>query len=544
VMDGSLLGVGGRYVIALRLVSAQTGEELATFRESADTQSEILPAVDRLAKEVRAKIGESLKHVQGAPPLEQVTTSSLEALKKYVQGVRVIGDGDFAKGAALLEEAVAIDTGFAMAYRKLGIEYGNRQLREKALGYYELAVRHLDRLTDAERYLLLGSYHALGKRHDLAKSTAAYEQLLEIQPNNTAGLNNLGVNLLFLGQYARAESLLVRAIAVGPVATVHYRNLARARVALGKRDSARTVPDACAKAFPKNLECQFIATTFWWQQRQFDSVAAASVEIDAKLTDPATRIQFLLAMVEFARMRGKLSEAERLVNEAHALMTRAGLKGADLDRATQLAFDRVWFREDAPGALRVLDDAVERTPPRSLPLTEAPYGDLVVVYALAGRVDRARPLMAEWERRRPEASGMRDTIRAQRMRALVAIAEGRYADAQAALRPVVQLDCPVCELPLLGRAYDLGGARDSAIAVYERFITTPWLDRTEADGAFLGAVHKRLGELYEAKGMREKALEHYRAFIELWKEADPELQPQVTNARQRVAALTRGTDVR
>jgi hypothetical protein len=57
-------------------------------------------------------------------------------------------------------------------------------------------------------------------------------------------------------------------------------------------------------------------------------------------------------------------------------------------------------------------------------------------------------------------------------------------------------------------------------------------------------VHKRLGELYEAKEQREKAIAHYRTFIELWKSADPELQPKVTDAKQRVAALTRGTDTR
>ena len=64
------------------------------------------------------------------------------------------------------------------------------------------------------------------------------------------------------------------------------------------------------------------------------------------------------------------------------------------------------------------------------------------------------------------------------------------------------------------------------------------------DGVFLPVVHQRLGELYEAKGARERALAHYRLFLELWKDADPELQPRVTDARQRVAALTRGTDVR
>ena len=95
---------------------------------------------------------------------------------------------------------------------------------------------------------------------------------------------------------------------------------------------------------------------------------------------------------------------------------------------------------------------------------------------------------------------------------------------------------------MLARAYDLDGKPDSAIAVYERYLTTPVLERTGVDGAFVPAVHKRLGELYEAKGLRDKALSHYRAFMDLWKDADPELQPKVTDARQRVAALTHGTD--
>jgi eukaryotic-like serine/threonine-protein kinase len=544
VMDGNLLGVGGRYVIALRLVSAQTGEELATFRENAENQSEILPAVDRLAKEVRAKIGESLKKVQSAPPLEQVTTQSLEALKKYVQGVRVIGEGEFSKGAALLEEAVTLDTGFAMAYRKLAIEYGNREMREKAGEFYEKAYRHIDRLSDAERYLLLGSYYALGKHQDAAKSQAAYEQLLEIQPNNTAGLNNLASSLIFEQQYARAETLLVRAIRVGPVATVHYRNLVRARAALGKLDSARATAVACSKAFPKNLECQFVAASLQWQERQFDSVAASIADIDSKLTDPVTRVTFLSARMEFARLRGKLDESARIANEVHDLMVRAGFAAPALYRDVALAWNQAWFRGDGPGAQRLLDDALARSPLRSVPATEAPYPEVALTYAAAGRADRARSVMAEWNTRRDEAPTTRDSVLAERMRGAVAFAEGKYAEAQADFRVTEHRGCPVCDLPMLARAYDLAGAPDSALAVYTRYLQTPYLDRAETDGAFLPAVHKRLGELYEAKGQREKALEHYRAFIALWKDADPVLQPKVTDARQRVAALARGTDAR
>jgi hypothetical protein len=52
------------------------------------------------------------------------------------------------------------------------------------------------------------------------------------------------------------------------------------------------------------------------------------------------------------------------------------------------------------------------------------------------------------------------------------------------------------------------------------------------------AIRERLGQLYESMGKTDKAVENYRAFIELWKNADPELQPRVADARKRLARLT------
>jgi eukaryotic-like serine/threonine-protein kinase len=127
---------------------------------------------------------------------------------------------------------------------------------------------------------------------------------------------------------------------------------------------------------------------------------------------------------------------------------------------------------------------------------------------------------------------------------VIALQSGQYAVAQGELRAANEVGCAICEMPLLARAYDLDGKPDSAIAVYERYVHTPLLERSGADGLFLAGVHKRLGELYEAREQRDKAVQHYRTFIDLWKDADPELQPRVTDARQRVAALTRGSDTR
>ena len=152
--------------------------------------------------------------------------------------------------------------------------------------------------------------------------------------------------------------------------------------------------------------------------------------------------------------------------------------------------------------------------------------------------------MAEWDARRRTSPSIRDSSTAHEMRGYIALYTKRYAQAQSELRAADQVGCPICNAAMLARAYDLDGKPDSAIVVYERFLNTPVLERTGVDATFLPAVHKRLGELYEAKGQRDKALAHYRTFIDLWKDADPELQPKVTDARQRVAALTRGTDVR
>jgi hypothetical protein len=64
------------------------------------------------------------------------------------------------------------------------------------------------------------------------------------------------------------------------------------------------------------------------------------------------------------------------------------------------------------------------------------------------------------------------------------------------------------------------------------------------DAVVLAGIHKRLGELYEAKGENQKAASHYLAFIELWKNADPALQPKVAEVRQRLARLSNTEPVR
>jgi eukaryotic-like serine/threonine-protein kinase len=136
----------------------------------------------------------------------------------------------------------------------------------------------------------------------------------------------------------------------------------------------------------------------------------------------------------------------------------------------------------------------------------------------------------------------------------IALAENKSAEAIVEFRRADVLPdgpataCPICLPVNLARAFDAAHQSDSAIVMYEKYISTPYLERLDpplfvqfvdpVDPIFLAGVHHRLGELHEAKGDTAKAVEHYGAFVELWKNADPELQPRVAEARRRLQALT------
>lgn len=125
----------------------------------------------------------------------------------------------------------------------------------------------------------------------------------------------------------------------------------------------------------------------------------------------------------------------------------------------------------------------------------------------------------------------------------IALAEHRPRDAIREFRqgyrlPDGPVGDPVAELADLGRAFDQAGQPDSTIVMFGEYLRTPSWNRLPADGAYLPLVRERLGELYEAKDDVVNAARHYREFIELWRNADPELLPRVAAATRRLAQLT------
>ena len=542
VIDGEVVALGGSYVLSARLVSAQSGEELATFRETADAAKDIIPAISRLSKDLRSKVGESLRAVPERPSLDKVTTPSLEALQRYVAATRAIEvEGDYARFEELMNQAITLDTGFAMAYRKLAIEMNNRGIqRSRVEELLQKAFDHVDRLSEAERYIMLGSYYSLGATPDDAKATSAYESLLEIDPENVTALNNLASIYHDHREYAKAEELARRAIAVQPTASVFFVNLLHDQVHQGKLTEAAATIALAAQNLPRNPEVVFLRTEVDAERLFTDSAAAALDSlVKARPNDLPTRRSAEFELSSLREVNRRLARVNPGMRRRH-VSSRAracGNRQASVNAVLDTAYLDYWYRGQNARALQAIERAVSLPVFDSTPPARRPYPVLVEMYSALGRNDKAQAALRAYAQL-PMAKTPNGARTVHGMNGMIARAERRYDEAITEFRAADGGSCTTCALPDLALTYDQAGNLDSALAVFSRFVSGH-ATNLGVFSQYLALSHKRMGELYDQKGNADSAMTHYAQFIDLWKNADAELQPQVQKARERLRELQR-----
>ena len=547
VVDGDVTPLGAGYVLTLRLVTADSGAELASFREAADGPKDLLPTIDKLARRLRGKIGESLRTVHAGPPLEQVTTPSLEALKKYAEGVRINDvESDFGGAIAPLEEAVRIDTAFAAAWRKLGIVYFNTNMpRDRQDSAMAHAYRFRDRLTEAGRLRVLADF-ALGPGRDRGRGIAAEEEMARRFPDEPGLFNNLGVDYSSRREFARADTAFRRDIALDSSSSLAFGGVIRTLVDLGRVDEALTVYDETRRRFGDIAGLELSSATLSYARGNVDSAAARFRRARTSKT-PRNRSLATRAVASLALRQGRLAESVRLLGESRLEDEQRNVPISPIEDSVTVSLIDAWFDTQPARAVQRLDALLARIPLRSLPVDDRDYFGIATVYALAGRPDRARAMVAQFDAEVKDTT-LRRYFEPDRHTALaeIALAERRPRDAveefrRGDRRPDGPVEgCTICIHMALGRAFDQAQMPDSAIVMLERYVTTPSWRRllVEGDGLYLAPVYKRLGELYEGKGYRANAASYYSKFVELWKDADPELQPTVRDVRARLVRLT------
>ena len=121
---GSIASLGSQYVLGLKAVNCQSGDTLAQEQVTATAKEKVLDALGEAASKLRGELGESLATVQKFDvPLEQATTSSLEALKAYSLGEKAGGETDPAAALPYHERAIELDPNFAAGYEEVGNDY-------------------------------------------------------------------------------------------------------------------------------------------------------------------------------------------------------------------------------------------------------------------------------------------------------------------------------------------------------------------------------------------------------------------------------------
>jgi tetratricopeptide (TPR) repeat protein len=463
-----------------------------------------------------------------------VTTGSLEALRKYSEAYRANGtEQNPAKAVGLAHEAVALDSGFAMAWRLLGQAWLNAGMpRPSADSALERAYRLRGKLSEREQRFVEATYWRSGPLRNRPASIAGWEAVMAggNAADTSAAANYLALEYVSRRQYDKADSLYALAIRTDSTQAFPYTSRVANLVNTGRLADAQRAADLAVRHDAGNPQVTRVTTELLYHQGKFadlkrrvDSIAAGG---DRRLDGWARSWQMALALRE-----GKLREWERLGGQAKE----------DLNRGVYRAAVAMLRGKPEQGA-RHLEELLAGQPLSAMPRgMERPYLTLAAAFAVLGRPRQARALLAEYARATSDTAQLRrDGPTLHSVTGEVLLAERRYAEAMREFRSGDSLPdgpangCQICLPEELGRAFDAAGERDSAIARYEQLLTLDQWGRPQQDVLELPAIHERLAALYEGKGDKRKAAEHYRALIALWKNADPELQPRVAAAQAGV----------
>jgi tetratricopeptide (TPR) repeat protein len=375
---------------------------------------------------------------------------------------------------------------------------------EGALAVAKAGTREFPTASDLK--ILLALVYARRREDELAMQVLRPVAEQELDRRQLwVGVGNFGLELLRLGRIAEAEALSRRAESVV------------GRMTVGTVQQRYGIAQA----------------TF-----DVEGIAQAGRDRLALATTEPTRLAGYSILRTAMAMSGRLDSASHIEAKRRSILRELEVGLLGVQSIADEALWRAMFLGDRSRSVALLDSGLVAWNWSALPSLDRSYPFVVQVRVAAGHIAEARRLVDEWERGVPE-----DLARAQRpliewARGEIALAEGRAPESLTHFRAGDVGGCRSCVFPRLARAFDGMQNADSTIYWYEKYLATPTFD-PNVDSRELARAYRRLGELYDAKGDTKRALRRYSDFVELWKNADPALQPTVKDARERIARLQR-----
>lgn len=584
---GDIVEVGGRLQANVALYDARKGSTPIARAAAQDTATNVFAIVDRLAAQLVA--GQRPEAGARLTRLATVTTHSMPALKAYLEGERQFRIGHYKEATDAFQRAVGEDTTFALAYYRLALAYSwatDSMAHPMAIK----AIRHAQHLSTPDRMLVEAFLPFVEGKPDEAERR--YREILATRPFEGEAWYPLG-EVLFHGNAERGRSIeearpaFLRAISLGPKDSPLTHLLEIEAIAgnytafdslLGgiARGSHFDLVGRTVRAFTRGSEDDRRRLLAEIRQTSDTEIGNTARHMLFLLDDRAAAARVVRLLVEPPRPREVQALGWILI--AHLEMAAGRWRAGDsaLTAAEQLDLPRALEHrgllyslpflpipvKERQAARRVL----ERWNPERTSAIDVVYGGdqklhshfrRYVIGLLAAQLadfDAAGREASEIERA-PAAVDDRDLLvaLARGIRARVAWEQGRTNDVVEGLQGIRLTKSPVDLLgvvPFHGLAPERFLRAEGLHALGREQEALGWYSSFGEHWAFgrvyLAAAHRRQGEIAEKEGKRDEAVRHYSRFIELWKDADPELRAMLADARERLERLDAGrrTEVR
>jgi eukaryotic-like serine/threonine-protein kinase len=540
---GSIGSLGSEYVLGLKAVNCQSGDTLAEEQATAASKEKVLDTLGEAASNLRGELGESIATVQKFDlPLEQETTSSLEALKAFSLGVKATNEKGPSASLPYDQHAIELDPNFAAGYRAVGIDYSNLSEQARAGEYLTKAFQLRDHASERERLAITADYYQI-VTGELDKAAQTYQEEIESYPRNSSAYSDLATVYAARGEYEKAVELTRQALRLEPGQSNEYGNLVVLALALQRFDEARqAVHEAqAAKLDDVALHGDLYGLAF------LGADSAAMDEEERWCAGRPAYENFGLALASDTEAYvGHVVRVRELTKRAVDSAVRADSKETGgLWRANaaleQAAFgDTSEARQSAGEALKLA------------PASQGAQAESALAFAMADDMAHAESLAQDLGKRFPLDTQIQ-SLWLPAIQAQLALDKKNPAAALSALQTATPIELGLIgfvnnvsclyHVYIRGEAYLAAGQGNAAAAEFQKIIDHSGIVWNCWTGALahLGvaranALQSRTSQGADADAARVRALAAYKDFLTLWKDADPDI-PILKQAKAEYAKL-------
>jgi len=527
--------VGENYLMTARIVDPDKQTVVFSASSRAKGKEEVLGSLDELARRVRQELGESLAKIsKQRMNLVNATTSSLEALKYYTGSRTAPGDTAF----QLLKQAIELDPDFALAHSEIGLKYyisGNRVEGEK---HFQKALSLLDRLTTREKLWIQAIVEDWRGNRD--QGIQNYKAYLAQYPDDSGAWFRLGYAYLVSRQPALGVEAFKKVIEIDNDSAGAHVNLASCLNELKKNEEALANYQKAFSLNPDEITGLFVNNEYGFLLVRMGKVQEARQTFEKMIAQPAApkKAKGYRSLGLLQMYQGQYSAAQDSLKEAVNLNKTFKYKLSEMRDHLFLAIN---FNKRKQKAAFEKEMAAVQLIQKEIKIDPVFLFQIGKIYARLNRQTEAGQLLINLKSLIGDLlatsgigrSNQSDQAAFYLLKGEIDLAQKRFEDAVGSFETAASLRSSMLG-DSLALVYLRSGNLDKSIEKYQEFLDTDVLGYEGQELWIL--AHYHLGKLYEHKGESDEAVKYYERFLEIWKDADPDL-PELIDARKRLAPL-------